>query len=137
MSGKVVFYSLSKKFLEREQDLPPEGAARQVIYQTLALGHHIGVIDCLKPVLSCPQDGFERWAARLPDNEARRKLMGVLKFGEIMIDASHIGMLGAALSGARESFAGEEAGWYQTLMGALAAIEAEPAMYLMVKRHDG
>ncbi|MBV8047105.1 MAG: formate hydrogenlyase maturation HycH family protein [Paludibacterium sp.] len=135
MDGKVVFYSLSKKFLEREQDLPPEGAARQVIYQTLALGHHIGVIDCLKPLLSCPQDGFERWIAQLPDGEARRKLGGVLKFGEIMIDASHIGMLGAALSGARAAFSAEEDGWCQQLMRALAAISREPAMYLMVKRH--
>jgi hypothetical protein len=136
MSGKVVFYSLSKKFLEREQDLPPEGAARQVIYQTLALGHHIGVIDCLKPVLSCPGDGYEAWVACLPEGEARRKLAGVQKFSEIMIDAGHIGMLGAALSGARATFEGEQIAWYQTLMAALAAIEAEPAMYLMVKRHD-
>lgn len=134
MSGRVIFYSLSKKFLEREQDLPVEGATRQVIYQTLALGHHIGVIDCLKTALSCPLDGYERWVGRLPPGEARRKLEGVFKFGEIMIDASHTQLLGLALS--RVEFEGEELHWTRALMSALAAIEAEPAMYLMVKRRD-
>ncbi|BEV70893.1 MULTISPECIES: formate hydrogenlyase maturation HycH family protein [unclassified Paludibacterium] len=136
MSGKVIFYSLSKKFLEREQDLPAEGPARQVIYQTLALGHHIGVIDCLKTALSCPLDGFDRWVGKLPPGEARRKLEGVFKFGEIMIDASHTQLLALALSRAEAGFEEDELTWTRALMSALAAIEAEPAMYLMVKRRD-
>jgi len=135
MNSKVVFYALSQKFLEREEDTPPQ--AKQVMYYTLAVGHHIGVIDCLKTVLECPLEGFQSWIARLPaESDARRKFEGLLRFGEINIDSSHIQMLGAALDGIRAQLTAEEAEWQASLMRALAAIEAEPAMYLMVRRRD-
>ena len=133
MSGKIVFYALSRKFLESEAQVP--ATAQQVMYQTLALGHHIGVIDCLKVILECPLAGFEDWLTRLPEGEARAKLAGILRFGEIMIDASHTQLLALALERARAGFSPDEAQWSERLMQALAAIEAEPAMYLMVKRH--
>lgn len=138
MTQKVLFYALSQKFLERDEApaTAETSAPRQVIYQTLGLGHHIGVIDCFKSVLDCPLDGFESWIGRLPEGEARRKLEGVLKFGEIMIDSTHTHLLAAALDRARPAFSAEEDDWTQTLMRALAAIEAEPAMYLMVKRRE-
>jgi hydrogenase-4 component J len=133
--SKIVFYALSQKFLEREEDMPAQ--AKQVMYYTLAVGHHIGVIDCLKTVLECPLEGFSNWIGLLPEGEARRKLEGVLRFGEISIDSSHIQMLGAALDGLRGVLAPEALAWQNTLMQAMAAIEAEPAMYLMVRRRDG
>lgn len=132
MSEKIVFYALSQKFLEREADMPEQ--AKQVMYQTLALGHHIGVIDCLKTVLSCPLDGYTQWISRIPEGEARRKLGGLLKFGEITIDASHTRLLADALVPLRETLPAEEAQWTQQLLKALEAIEAEPAMYLMARR---
>lgn len=134
MSSKVVFYALSQKFLEREEDVPAQ--AKQVMYYSLAVGHHIGVIDCLKAVLDCPQDGFANWIGRLPQGEARRKLEGILRFGEISIDSTHIQMLGAALDAIKTDLSPEELAWHGKLMQALAAIEAEPAMYLMVRRRD-
>ncbi len=133
MSGKIVFYALSRKFLEAEAKIP--ATAQQVMYQTLALGHHIGVIDCLKVILECPLPGFERWLTHLPEGEARAKLAGILRFGEIMIDASHTQLLALALDRSRANFSIDETHWSERLMQALAAIEAEPAMYLMVKRH--
>lgn len=132
MSEKVVFYALSQKFLERKEDMPEQ--AKQVMYQTLALGHHIGVIDCLKTVLSCPLEGYTQWIARLPEGEARRKLEGLHKFGEITIDASHTQLLGAALGPLQDRLPAAEAEWTRQLLRALQAIEAEPAMYLMVRR---
>jgi hypothetical protein len=138
MTGKVIFYSLSQKFLERdEQPAAAETSApRQVIYQTLGLGHHIGVIDCFKRVIECPLDAFGVWLDRLPDGEARRKLEGVVRFGEIMIDSTHTRMLAAALDRTLDAFTEVEREWARTLIGLLAAIDAEPAMYLMVKRRD-
>jgi hypothetical protein len=138
MTRKVLFYALSQKFLDPEdrQAQPDTSAPRQVIYQTLGLGHHIGVIDCFKSALDCPLDAYEAWIGRLPDGEARRKLEGVLKFGEIMIDATHTRLLAAALDRALPDFQAEEGDWARTLIGLLAAIDAEPAMYLMVKRRD-
>jgi len=134
MASQVIFYALSQKFLEREEDMPAE--AKQVMYYTLAVGHHIGVIDCMKAVLSCPLDGYQAWIARLPEGEARRKFEGLLRFGEISIEAGHIQMLGAALDGIKADLLPQEADWQRQLMQALAAIEAEPAMYLMVRRRD-
>ena len=138
MTGKVIFYSLSQKFLERDEQpaAADASAPRQVIYQTLGLGHHIGVIDCFKRVLECPLDAFDAWLGHLPEGEARRKLEGVARFGEIMIDSTHTHLLACALDGARDAFDDTEREWAKTLIGLLAAIDAEPAMYLMVKRRD-
>lgn len=132
MTDKVIFYSLSQKFLEREEDVPAE--ARQVMYYSLAIGHHIGVIDCLKPVLECPLDGYKRWIERLPEGDARRKLERVLRFGEINVDLTHTPMLKSALAGLGPGLSPEEASWTAQLNLALQSIEAEPAVYLMVRR---
>ncbi|WP_028536382.1 formate hydrogenlyase maturation HycH family protein [Paludibacterium yongneupense] len=127
----VVFYSLSRKFLETEEDIPPQ--AQQVMYYSLAIGHHVGVIDCLKSVLECPLDGFKQWIARIAPGEARRKLDGVLKWGEIAIDVSHIRLLAPALELAQSGLEGEARDWNAQLYALLRAIEAEPMMYLLVR----
>ncbi|AXE30825.1 formate hydrogenlyase maturation protein HycH [Chromobacterium phragmitis] len=134
--SRIVFHALGRKFLQREEDMPADDNARQVIYQTLALGHHIGVIDCLQPRISCPEEGYAEWLAALPEGEARRKLAGVLRFGEIMIDASHAALLALALSRGRDAMSERQRGWSDALMRELAAMDAEPALYLMVKRHE-
>ncbi len=45
MSEKVVFSQLSRKFIDENDATPAE--AQQVVYYSLAIGHHLGVIDCL------------------------------------------------------------------------------------------
>lgn len=134
MSGKVIFYQLGQKFLDRKEDMPAE--AKQVVYYSLAIGHHIGVIDCLKPILECPQAGYAAWLEKMPAGEARSKLEGVLKWGEINIDSSHVHVLARTLDAGRADGTELEAQWTQTLMLSLAAIEAEPAIYLIAKRRD-
>jgi formate hydrogenlyase maturation protein HycH len=136
--GNVVFYSLSSKFVQEKKDrerTPPK--AQEVIYYSLAIGHHLGVIDCLKPQLQCPQQAFEQWIAQLPaDSEARRKLAGVLRFGEINIDNSHCHMLALALDKARASMNEQQQAWSDQLIELLQRMVNEPAIYLMVRRHD-
>ena len=44
MSEKVVFSQLSRKFIDENDATPAE--AQQVVYYSLAIGHHLGVIDC-------------------------------------------------------------------------------------------
>lgn len=46
---QVVFYELTRKFVETEEDVPQE--ACDVLYYTLAVGHHTGVLDCFEPRL--------------------------------------------------------------------------------------
>jgi len=128
----IVFYRLNAKFLEREADVP--ATSREVVYQALAIGHHVGVFDCFKPVLRCTETFYTRLLEILPEGEARRKLQGIERFGEITIDRTHTSLLGEAIETARPSLDGETAAWCDELERSLAAIEMEPAIYLMVRR---
>jgi len=135
MAGKIIFYALNQKFLEREEDRPAD--AKQVMYYSLAIGHHLGVIDCLKAVVEWPTEHFAAWVERFPQgSEARRKFEGALRFGEITIDASHVKMLGAAMTQLESETAPEHQSAQAALMQAFAAIDAEPAMYLIGRRRD-
>ena len=59
---QVVFYELTRKFVETEEDVPQE--ACDVLYYTLAVGHHTGVLDCFEPRLSVPVMSSIRSSAR-------------------------------------------------------------------------
>jgi len=132
VSGRVVFYQLSGKFLHKGQMPPPDAA--QVLYYSLGVGHHIGVIDTFKPILTCDYDSYLNAVTALPEGEARRKLDGLRRFGEIAIDASHTVSLRKALDIARAKFGGEAQQWTCRLDQALQAIDREPALTLMVRR---
>lgn len=136
--NKVIFYSLSSKFVDEKSALKRSSQkVQEVVYYSLAIGHHLGVIDCLKSRLECPLDGYLQWIDRLPQSsEARRKLAGVQRFGEINIDSSHTHLLALALRDARAQMNAEQQGWSDALIALLAQIETDPAMYLMVRRYD-
>ncbi|WES87530.1 formate hydrogenlyase maturation HycH family protein [Dickeya fangzhongdai] len=128
----VRFYALNRKFLDSRDKIPEQ--AQQVMYYSLAIGHHVGVIDCLKQVLHCPLTEYEGWVGQLSDEEARRKMLGLLRFGEITIDHTHTALLGAAFTALAAGDRYSE--WTATLVDYLAAMQREPAIYLMVKRLD-
>jgi hypothetical protein len=132
MNDTVVFYQLSHKFFQRGQDVP--ATSKQLIHYTLAIGHHIGVIDCFASKLEVPLARFPDWIAHLPEGEARRKLAGLLRFGEIEISAAHAPLLRPALQAARADMPAEEAAWTGCLDTLLQSIAEEPALYLMVRR---
>lgn len=62
---QVVFYELTRKFVETEEDVPQE--ACDVLYYTLAVGHHTGVLDCFEPRLSVPVNVFYSLVDALPE----------------------------------------------------------------------
>ncbi|ATF94970.1 formate hydrogenlyase maturation protein HycH [Cedecea neteri] len=133
MSESVVFCQLSRKFVDENDNTPAD--AQQVVYYSLAIGHHLGVIDCLKESLVCPLEAYQAWIATLEvDGEARRKMNGVPRYGEIVIDQSHVVMLARALDAAKPTQTAEQQGWSQALLDMLQAIQQEPAIYLMVRR---
>ena len=71
MSETVVFSQLSRKFIDENDATPAE--AQQVVYYSLAIGHHLGIIDCLEAALTCPWDEYLAWIATLAEgSEARR-----------------------------------------------------------------
>lgn len=131
-TGKVIFWSLRQKFVDSDDDVPED--AQQVMYYSLAIGHHVGMIDCLKTELECPLDGYQAWVNALPEGEARRKLQGLITFGEINIDSTHTNMLALALDGFAKNSDSPYQAWSATLIRLLGEIEREPAIYLIVKR---
>ena len=133
MSEQVVFSQLSRKFIDENDSTPDE--AQQVVYYSLAIGHHLGVIDCLEAALTCPWDEYLAWIATLEaDSTARRKMEGVPKYGEIVIDSNHVSMLANAFDKARASQTPQQKEWSQAMLNMLHAIHQESAIYLMVRR---
>ena len=65
---QVVFYELTRKFVETEEDVPQE--ACDVLYYTLAVGHHTGVLDCFEPRLSVSVNVFYSLVDALPEGQA-------------------------------------------------------------------
>ncbi len=130
--GEVFFWSLRQKFVDSDDDIPED--AQQVMYYSLAIGHHVGMIDCLKTELVCSLAGYQSWVQALPEGEARRKLQGLITFGEINIDSTHTNMLALALDGFAKDPQSPYQAWSETLIQLLGEIEREPAIYLIVKR---
>ena len=50
--GEIVFWTLRKKFVASSDEMPEHSS--QVMYYSLAIGHHVGVIDCLNVAFRCP-----------------------------------------------------------------------------------
>ncbi|PVZ87815.1 formate hydrogenlyase maturation protein HycH [Serratia sp. S1B] len=130
--GKVVFWSLRQKFLDSDDDMPAQ--AQQVMYYSLAIGHHVGVIDCLNTEMSCPLAQYQDWVALFPAGEAQRKMQGLLTFGEITIDSTHTSLLANVLAPMVNSQPAPFSEWSAKLISLLAEIEQEPAIYLIVKK---
>ncbi|EJC1153459.1 formate hydrogenlyase maturation HycH family protein [Cronobacter sakazakii] len=132
MNETVVFSRLSRKFVDENDATPPQ--AQQVIYYSLAIGHHLGVIDCLKASLACPFEAYQAWIATLAPGEAQRKMQGVPRYGEIVIDQNHVSLLARAFDEALPRQNAQQQAWSRELLGLLQAIQREPAVYVMVRR---
>ena len=134
MSEKVVFSQLSRKFIDENDNTPAQ--AQQVVYYSLAIGHHLGVIDCLETALSCPWEEYLAWIATLEEGSvARRKMEGVPKYGEIVIDSNHVVMLANAFDRAQAGQTPEQQAWSKQMLSMLGDIHQESAIYLMVRRY--
>ena len=129
---RVVFYQLTSKFVQKDRAVSAQ--SKQLVHYALALGHHIGVIDCFSSKLEMPLDGYRDWVAGLPKGEGRRKFEGLLRFGEIEITAAHTGLLRRALDEAGAAQSGAQSEWSARFREMLQAIDEEPALYLMVRR---
>ncbi len=128
---QIVFYRLSRKVVNNEQAIPEE--ARQVMYYSLAIGHHVGVMDCFSELMAVSEERYEAVLQRLPDGEARRKLEGASTWQEIEINRSHVDPLLPVLNALLPQLDAADAEWVGKLIGCLREMVAEPAFYIMVK----
>ncbi len=46
------------------------------MYYSLAIGHHVGVIDCLNVVLECPLTDYQQWLTLLEEGPHGAKCRG-------------------------------------------------------------
>ncbi len=125
MPDQVIFYQLTRKFVHDDKDIP-EGP-RQVMYYSLAIGHHVGMLDCFQKLMSISIDDYRRWLDRIPEGTGRHKLEGLLKWGEIEINQSHAKDLLPILSD------GDQSDWLNQFRNSLQQMIAEPALYMMVR----
>lgn len=128
MVSKVAVYQLRGKFVNQREDVPDD--ARQVVYYTLAVGHHVGVIDCFSSQVEIPLDEYTAWVQSLAEGPARTKLEGVLHWGEIEVNQTHLAMLLPLFETAQIDLPG----WRLEFSHCLRSIEQEPALYLMVRK---
>ena len=128
MASKIVVYQLRGKFVNRREDVPEE--ARQVVYYTMAVGHHVGVLDCFSKQLEIPLDEYAGWVEGLPEGAARTKLAGVVRWGEIEVNLSHVEMLLSLF----ESVGADGPAWTREFVHSLEGIRREPALYLMLRK---
>jgi hypothetical protein len=132
--AQIAFYRLSRKVVNNEQAIPDE--ARQVMYYSLAIGHHVGVMDCFSELTSVPEQQYLDLLSHLPDGEARRKLEGAARWQEIEINRSHVEQLLPALNGLLPGLSAADNEWVDRLIACLREMVAEPAFYIMVKRRE-
>jgi formate hydrogenlyase maturation protein HycH len=130
MTNTVEFYRLSRKFVDRQQ-APPQ--SEHLIQYALAVGHHIGVLDCFSRVLALSRNEYSGWLSRIPPGEGRNKLEGVLKWGEIEINSHHVSGLANALSDDLSGMQPQEQEWTHQLLALLQIIDQDPIIYLLVR----
>ncbi len=134
MEPQVAFYRLSRKVVNNQDAIPED--ARQVMYYSLAIGHHVGVMDCLSELIVVPVTAYTQCLELLEDGEARRKLQGVLEWNEIEINRSHVDELLPALKSLAPRADSPAPDWVHPLIQSLQEMVAEPAFYLMVKLRE-
>ncbi|WP_094752600.1 formate hydrogenlyase maturation HycH family protein [Psychromonas sp. CD1] len=132
-TGKVLFYALKRKFVDEQFNVPEE--AKQVLYYTLAIGHHIGVVDCLEVALEASTTEYKQWVNLLDSStEAHQKMMRYFTFGEITIYPDHIHMLACAFSAVdKVKMSEKERAMTDSFINVLTAIYHEQTMYMMIR----
>ena len=134
MEPQVVFYRLSRKIVNNQEDIPED--ALQVMYYSLAIGHHVGVMDCFTELIVVPAGKYKDCLESLPDGEARRKLEGALKWEEIEINRSHVDELLPALNVVLSRKGDSDTQWVKIMIRCLRDMVVEPALYMMVKMRE-
>ena len=139
---QVVFYQLSHKFVDDERTIPPDSA--DIVYYTLAVGHHTGVIDCFDERMSCSLSTYESICALFSEGDARYKLEGVVRSGEIQVDRGNLAVLDAPVKEVLSSLGVGEDGedtqrteqraWLTSFSAALDTIKADSVVYLMGRK---
>jgi hypothetical protein len=132
----VIFYRLARKFVDDERSVPSDADTTNIMYYTLAVGHHTGVIDCFDECLSCTVPVYEAVCAELEEgSHARYKLEGVLRSGEIQVLQEDAPELSEAAHAALEDSADSPAkDWLRQFAELLDEMGRTKSLYLMGRK---
>lgn len=131
MARTVQVYRLVRKFVDNAKSVPED--AKSVLYYTLSVGHHTGVIDCFERVLSIPVATFERICGALGRGEARYKLEGVMRHSEIELGKAQVDLVINALEPLLSSSDEEVSHFVELLLEQLYMVRDEVAVYVMIR----
>lgn len=131
MTSEICFYRLSRRFVSPKRGAP---CSESIVCYTQAIGHHIGVLDCLTPEFKISAADYQNLLAGMPEGWARKKLEGVLKWGEIEIAKEQASELVDALRKTAEGLPLREREQAKRLMKILSLAKQEPAIYLVARR---
>jgi hypothetical protein len=132
VQSQIVFYKLDQKIVDDKKNVADN--VKQVVYYALGIGHDLGVMDGFSAFLRMPLEGYMSWMRQLKESGGKRKLEGVLKWGEIEVNQSHTHELIPVLEESLSNMGEPEAGWTRALLYWLGKINEEPILYLMVRR---
>ena len=121
---EIVFWMLRKKFIASSDEMPEHSS--QVMYYSLAIGQNVA--------FPCPLTEYEDWLALVEEEQARRKMLGVMTFGEIVIDASHTALLTRAFAPLADDATSVWQARSIQFIHLLDEIVQEPAIYLMARK---
>lgn len=127
----VTVHRLVRKFVDDERSVPED--AKDVLYYTLSVGHHTGVIDCFERVLSMPVEDYEAICASMSEGEARYKLEGVMRHSEIELGKSQVNQVISSLSLALSDMGESPRRFAEALLDQLVAVHDEPSVYVMIR----
>ena len=132
----VVFYQLNTKFVDNDREISKE--SEEVLYYSLSIGHHTGVIDCFGEKFRCSKKAYLEVIEALPaESDARYKLEGIFRHGEIQIDKSHLPYLPTAVDRLLNEDAGalspEAQSWLKSFSESLGVVRSSPVVYLMAR----
>ena len=92
--GEIVFWTLRKKFVASSDEMPEHSS--QVMYYSLAIGHHVGVIDCLNVAFRCPLTEYEDWLALVEtgfiSNNSEERLLASDDYQQQLAEAIYKGL---------------------------------------------
>lgn len=127
---EVVFYQLTRKFVDNANSIPED--AKDVMYYTLAVGHHTGVIDCFEERLRTPLSVYESAMKLFPEGDARYKLEAILRSSEVQIEQRNLEILLPAVKDVLTGLDADcaEAELLTGLLGLFEVLENNVAAYI-------
>lgn len=134
----VEFHRLGAKMVENANEIPDDSA--DIMYYTLNVGHHTGIIDMFDIAKTIPLDFYKKVVCAMQVEDAKKKLQGVIDFSEIEVNKASAKSVIDGLVLLREDesltvdFSAEEVKDLDFLIELFKEVRDVQAFYVLVRR---